>query len=83
MVDLSYVVMVKSTVEILQNFVASSEYMNFNKLKKNHVLGWIQEIQETLELCSVMQMINWESYSSPQWDEIIIAEPLLFHKRFF
>ena len=28
-VDLSYVVMVKSTVEILQNFVAFSEYMNF------------------------------------------------------
>ena len=27
--DLSYVVMVKSTVEILQNFVTFSEYMNF------------------------------------------------------
>ena len=26
---LSYVIMVKSTVEILQNFVAFSEYMNF------------------------------------------------------
>ena len=30
-VDLSYVVTVKSTVEILQNFVAFSEYMNFKK----------------------------------------------------
>ena len=30
-VDLSYVVTVKSTVEILQNFVAYSEYMNFNR----------------------------------------------------
>ena len=29
-VDLSYVLTVKSTVEILQNFVAFSEYMNFN-----------------------------------------------------
>ena len=29
-VDLSYVVTVKSTVEITQTFVASSEYMNFN-----------------------------------------------------
>ena len=29
--DLSYVVAVKSTVEILQNFVAFSEYKNFNK----------------------------------------------------
>ena len=28
--DLSYVVPVKYTVEILQNFVAFSEYMNFN-----------------------------------------------------
>ena len=28
-VDLSYVVTVKSRVEILQNFVAFSEYMNF------------------------------------------------------
>ena len=27
--DLSYVVTVKSTVKILQNFVAFSEYMNF------------------------------------------------------
>ena len=31
-VDLSYVVTVKSTVEISQNFVAFSEYMNFNVL---------------------------------------------------
>ena len=28
-VDLSYVVTIKSTVEISQNFVAFSEYMNF------------------------------------------------------
>ena len=31
-VDLSYVVSVKSTVEISQNSVAFSEYINFNKL---------------------------------------------------
>ena len=31
-VDLSYVVPVKSTVEISQNFVAFSEYMNFKRL---------------------------------------------------
>ena len=29
-VDLSYIVMVKYTVEISQNFVAFSEYMNFS-----------------------------------------------------
>ena len=33
--DLSYVVTVKSTVEISQNFVAFSEYMNFNVIIKN------------------------------------------------
>ena len=32
-VDLSYVVLVKSTVDISQNFVAFSEYMNF-KIQK-------------------------------------------------
>ena len=31
-IDLSYVVQVKSTVEILQNFLAFSEYMNFKQL---------------------------------------------------
>ena len=30
-VDLSYVVLVKSTVEISKNFVAFSEYMNFKE----------------------------------------------------
>ena len=35
-VDLSHVVPVKSTMEILQNFVAFSEYMNFKLgLKRN------------------------------------------------
>ena len=33
--DLSYVVIVKSTVEISQNFVAFSEYMNFTSKKIN------------------------------------------------
>ena len=32
-VDLSYVVTVKSTVEISQSFVAFSEYMNFKDLR--------------------------------------------------
>ena len=31
--DLSYVVMVKSTLEISQNFVSFSEYMNFSTLQ--------------------------------------------------
>ena len=35
-VDLSYVLPVKSTLEILQNFVAFSEYLNFNlKIREN------------------------------------------------
>ena len=32
-VDLSYVVPIKSTVEILQDFVAFSEYINFNGIE--------------------------------------------------
>jgi hypothetical protein len=42
-VDLSYVVMVKSTVEISQNFVAFSECMNFTRvpefLTRNYKIG--------------------------------------------
>ena len=34
---LSYVVSVKSKVKILQTFVAFSEYMNFNELKKRGI----------------------------------------------
>ena len=37
--DLSYVVTVKSPVEILQNFVAFSEYMNFNNFEEMEILG--------------------------------------------
>ena len=44
--DLSYVVPVKSTVEILQNFVAFSEYMNFKvkpeKIQKQIYIGEIE-----------------------------------------
>ena len=36
---LSYVVQVKSTVEISQNFVAFSEYMNFKK--SGNLLWWV------------------------------------------
>ena len=35
---LSYVVPVKSKVKILQNFVASSQYMNFNKNKHSNMI---------------------------------------------
>ena len=38
---LSYVVPVKSKVKILQNFVAFSKYMNFNKLVTLLPLGWL------------------------------------------
>ena len=38
-VDLSYVVPVKTTVEISQNFVAFSEFMNFTFLKDTESLS--------------------------------------------
>ena len=46
---LSYVVPVKSKVEISQNFVAISRYMNFNawKLKKNLVKPQVNENYNT------------------------------------
>ena len=40
-VDLSYVVKVKSTVEISQNFVAFSEYMNFTQELRMLVGGYL------------------------------------------
>ena len=46
-VYLSYVVPVKSMLEILQNFVAFSEYMNFNRGPLSSSLveqGWIVAI---------------------------------------
>ena len=43
-VDLSYVVPVKSTVEISQKFVAFSEYMNFNTIV---TLKLFQQIHNT------------------------------------
>ena len=43
-IDLSYVVPVKSTVEISQNFVVFSEYMNFKCLVINlHMIAVIHE----------------------------------------
>ena len=39
--DLSYVVAVKSTVEISQNFVTFSEYMNFNTMIQTHTADMI------------------------------------------
>ena len=55
--DLSYVVMVKSTVDIFQNFVAFSEYMN---LKQNLVF-WSSILIGTLILlfCSLMYWLNY------------------------
>ena len=46
MVDVSDVVPVKSTVEISQNFVAFSEYMNFNTKKDHIILNCIHLYQD-------------------------------------
>ena len=43
-VDLSYIVPVKSTVKILQNFVAFSEYMNFTT-GKYVIIFWLKNIE--------------------------------------
>ena len=46
--DLSYVVMVKSTVEISQNFVAFLEYMNF--IFKHFGVSIFMEVMENLKI---------------------------------
>ena len=48
---LPYVLTVKSTVEILQKFVAFSEYMNFNTKDTVH---W-PSLDETLSKCIFVQ----------------------------
>ena len=45
-VDLSYVVTVKSSVEISQNFVAFSEYMNFNSVDNRCIYFFSKEVQK-------------------------------------
>ena len=57
-VDLSYVVLVKSTVEISQNFVVFSEYKNF--IINNHTLC---KIVMLLELVAMNRNLNLTSKS--------------------
>ena len=47
-VDLSYAVTVKSTMEILQNFVAFSEYMNFifTEMAGNMIMANLKKISK-------------------------------------
>ena len=54
-VDLSYVVTVKSTVEISQNFVAFSEYMNFNSHKGSYVTGSCKSARY-VDLCATFSL---------------------------
>ena len=78
-VDLSYVVLVKSTVEISQNFVAFSEYLNFTKdlqtiqksmtrvilgLKRAHHINMWKE-SEKIKMLSVNQMSVYHTVLEP------------------
>ena len=60
-VDLSYVVPVKSTVEISQNFVAFSEYMNFTKgyviYANSKMLYTICRIESNLKLPTTFGLV--------------------------
>ena len=79
-VDLSYVVLVKSTVEILQNFVAFSEYMNFKDVTTLSVLQgfcWAiitiigtfkkMERHENVSFARLILLINTYVYSIANW----------------
>ena len=59
-VDLSYVVTVKSTVEISKNFVAFSEYMNFNvKEEVIHENGLWPFLQIDFFVGPIHQLLDW------------------------
>ena len=74
-VDLSYVVPVKYTVEISQNFVAFSKYLNFTKvlkyfkeMSKNryHEMKWVICEQKIFGHYSIQYSNNskkWEKYA--------------------
>ena len=71
---LSYVVPVKSKVKISQNFVAFSEYMNFNI---QQLFYWPIKWQ----LCVCLWMINiyiWCTYWCKTWEKIITRSCALF-----
>ena len=64
-VDLSYIVTVKSTVEISQTFVAFSEYTNFN-YEIVSAITWhdIQQLSINLpEFIQFVQLMNWQNNS--------------------
>ena len=62
-IDLPYVLMVKSTVEISQNFVAFSEYMNFScvfkiQFHKNLVKSYIINVSKNLVRFVPLQVLK-------------------------
>ena len=58
--DLSYVVPVKSTMEISQNFVAFSEYMNF---KISRSMGWM-DLKIINDFCNYFPILIHEELQS-------------------
>ena len=73
---LSYVVQVKSEVEISQNFVAFSEYMNFTKgnfllpfcLNENDVGSCLARAEAAAAECSLLLFshpVSWGYYKIP------------------
>ena len=67
-VDLSYLVTVKSTVEISQNFVAFSEYMNFN-LKCQQAL-WPNSQSKLIYRPQVIRGYLWLIF--PWWWSLVL-----------
>ena len=60
--DLSYVVMVKSTVEISQDFVAFSEYMNFNRDLRvtKYMPRYLEMIDFDLTFIRLVKNFEWK-----------------------
>ena len=63
--DLFYVVTVKSTLEILQNFVAFSEYMNFtNTYSIYHLRTFGMWMNTSHDLCPMCYDMNIHAYAT-------------------
>ena len=65
-VDLSYVVTVKFTVEISQNFVACSEYMNFTSLYDPWTILFLLSTSMLFQ-CNGREKKNWIQFLTPDF----------------
>ena len=82
---MSYVVPVKSMVEILQNFMAFSEYMNFNKGENisKGILGLSQKNNKIIVRQIENQSYPFDDQKGGTFNLFATSEPFEFSKKNF